>query len=187
MREKYKRQSYLNKVMAQSRAKNGAALVLREMCWHSEFDRAEVTITRPQIQKLTGLGRSTVLRAYKFLKAEGSIVAVRNQVGGAGRATTYALRAIGQGADAAPEAQEGRGEQPEIWSQIMAKYSLVDEAGFTTWLKGCEFVDLAGGVLILKAPSSFKASQIKMHLADRLAEVANTVSEDVQRVEVRSA
>ena len=186
MSEKYPRQSYLNKVLEQSKATHSARMVLQTMCWHSEFDKAEVTITRPQIQKITGLSRNTVLAAYKALKLEGSIVAVRNQVGGAGRATTYALRAIGQGADTAPDQGEGRAETSDLWAQIAAKYSLVDPSGFETWLKGCKFEELAGGVLVLRAPSSFKASHIKTHLSDRLAQVANTVDPEIRRIEVNA-
>lgn len=186
MADKYPRQSFLNKVLDQSGAKHGARQVLQCMCHNSAFDKPEVTITRPQIQAQTRLSRNTVLAAYKQLKAEGSIKAVRNAVGGNGRATTYALRAIGQGADAAPQPQEGRADAPPIWDQVLAKYSLTDPAGFENWVKGCKFEELAGGVLVMSAPSKFKAAHIETHLADRLAQVANSVSPDIERVKVKA-
>lgn len=187
MADKYPRQSYLNKVLEQSRATHGARAVLQCMCHNSAFDKAEVTITRPQIEAQTRLSRNTVLAAYKFLKAEGSITAVRNQVGGAGRATTYALRAIGQGAEPEKEPQEGRADAaPTVWDQVLAKYSLTNPSGCESWLKGCEVEELAGGVLVVRAPSKFKAAHIETHLIDTLVQVANAVSPEIERVKVKA-
>ena len=82
----YKPRSHMNAVLSDSRSTHSARLVLLVMCWRAEFNRPEVTITRPQIEEETGLSRWTVFEALRFLKHEGTITVLRNQRGGRGNA-----------------------------------------------------------------------------------------------------
>ncbi|WP_420011351.1 hypothetical protein [Tateyamaria sp.] len=78
----YNRQGYLNDVLAASSSKNSARLVLYAMCWNSKFDRAELTITKPQLAEKTRLSRGSIMNAFGFLKEEGSIKVIGGGNGG---------------------------------------------------------------------------------------------------------
>ncbi|MBD0864821.1 MAG: hypothetical protein GDA36_04010 [Rhodobacteraceae bacterium] len=82
----YQPRRYLNRVPGASTSKHSARAVLMVLCW-----RAEVRITKRQIAKMTGLKRTCIGNALRFLKAEGSIDAVEHQRGGRGNAPTYRL------------------------------------------------------------------------------------------------
>ena len=87
----YRPRAYMNRVLDASTATHSAAHVLRVMCWQAEFDRPEVSITKPQIVEMTGLHRVTVGKAIRSLKLEGSIEVIHNGLGGRSRCPTYRL------------------------------------------------------------------------------------------------
>jgi len=75
-------------VVRGSKARCGKRAVLFALIHRAEFKRPEVTITKPQIEKLTGLERKAVQRALEWLRGEGVIVPVPGvgQITGAMRA-----------------------------------------------------------------------------------------------------
>ena len=97
--ETYRYRKYCNAVMAASSSKHSTKHVLRIMCWQSEFDRPDVTITKPQLASLAGIHTETVRVALRYLEAEGSIKVIYNGLGGRGNAPTYRLLAARKGAD----------------------------------------------------------------------------------------
>jgi len=82
----------MNAVLKASRSTHSARAVLLVMCWRADFNRPEVTITKPQIAEETGLDRRTVLRALRVLESEGTVEIVHNKLGGRGNAPRYRLR-----------------------------------------------------------------------------------------------
>ena len=88
----YKPRAHMNAVLNASSSTHSARLVLLVMCWRAEFNRPEVTITKPQIAEETGLDRRTVLRAIRLLESEGTVEIVHNKIGGRGNAPTYRLK-----------------------------------------------------------------------------------------------
>lgn len=81
-----------NKVLAGTGARYAHKEVLRVMMEKGEFDRPAVTITRKQIEKHTGFDTNTVKAAYRVLKAEGSIKAIYNALGGRGNAVVFVFQ-----------------------------------------------------------------------------------------------
>ena len=98
MSGEYKPRTYMNAVLRASRSTHSARAVLLVMCWQSEFNRPEVTITKPQIAQETGLSDWSIRMAIRRLKSEGSIEVVRNRLGGRGNAPTYRLN-VSKGGD----------------------------------------------------------------------------------------
>ncbi|QIE44467.1 hypothetical protein G5B38_02390 [Pseudohalocynthiibacter aestuariivivens] len=132
----FRRQSFINAVQAASAAKDGARNLLLLACIKCEFDRPEVTVTKDQACDFLNTSRSTVQRALRELKAEGSLVPIRNAVGGHGLATTYSIRIVGQGDTAASVVAEGRGtaldDERERYFRAMArKHGAIKAAEFT--------------------------------------------------------
>lgn len=107
----YSHSSHTLKVMKGSKARCGGRSVLSVMCMRSEFNRPEVTISKSELIKLTGLERKAVQKALVFLRAEKSIVPIAHFEGGSGKAVTYRLDVIGQGAEQTKEPQRGRRER----------------------------------------------------------------------------
>ncbi len=98
MGNEYRPRQYLNRVLAASSSTHSARSVLIVMCWQAEFDRPEVTITKPQIAEMTGLTTQTVRVSLRLLCNTGSIEVLTNHLGGRGKAPTYRLIAP-KGAD----------------------------------------------------------------------------------------
>ena len=94
----YRPRAYLNRVLDASSSTHSARAVLMVMCWQAEFDRPEVTITKPQIEEMTGLDRRTVMRGLRLLEAEGTITVLAHRLGGRGCAPRYRL-CVAKGAD----------------------------------------------------------------------------------------
>ena len=78
-------------VAEKSKAKNSTGQILELMIRRSEFDDPVVTITKDQIIDRTGLNRTTVQYAIRFLEAEGTIKKINNALGGRGKAVTWRL------------------------------------------------------------------------------------------------
>lgn len=91
----YSHASHTNRVLRSSVVRLGGRLVLQCLCRRAEFDRPDVTITKGQIGKDTGLERKAIQRALSNLRDEGSIVPVKDFVGGRGNAVTYKLVDVG--------------------------------------------------------------------------------------------
>ncbi len=87
----YRPRAYMNAVLKASSATHSARHVLHVMCWRAEFDRPEVTITKPQIAEETGLHVKTIREGIRALRTEGSIEVIHNRRGGRGNAPTYRL------------------------------------------------------------------------------------------------
>ncbi|WP_424829983.1 hypothetical protein [Ruegeria sp.] len=94
----YRPRAYLNRVLDASTATHSVAHVLRVMCWQAEFDRPEVTISKPQIMEATGLCSDRVRIALRRLEDEGSIKVIYNGLGGRSRCPTYRLLVAQKGA-----------------------------------------------------------------------------------------
>lgn len=114
---------------------------------------------------------------------------IRNLAGGRGNAVTYRLQAIGQGGEsAAPEA--GAGDQgagdPVALTTLRVWFETTDPAAYESWVKALQFEKIAGGVMVLKAPSSFHASHVMQHFGDKLQSIAANLPDDVQKVLVRA-
>jgi len=88
----------MNAVLKASRSTHSARAVLLVMCWRAEFNRPEVTITKPQIADETGLSDWSIRKAIRQLESEGAIEVVRNRMGGRGKAPTYRLH-VAKGGD----------------------------------------------------------------------------------------
>ncbi len=96
----YSHASHIAKVISGSKARCGGRSVLFAMCQRAEFSRPEVTITKAQLQKMTGLARKAVQYGLAKLRDEGSIVPIAHFEGGSGHAVTYRLVALGQAQEA---------------------------------------------------------------------------------------
>ena len=97
--ETYKPRAYMNAVLKASSATHSAAHVLRVMCWRADWDRPEVTITKPQIADETGLKERAVQYALKLLREDQSIEVIHNGLGGRGNAPTYRLLVADKGSN----------------------------------------------------------------------------------------
>ncbi len=95
----YRPRAYMNAVLKASSATHSARHVLHVMCWRAEFDRPEVTISKPQIAEETRLGLWSIRMALRLLEREGSIAVIRNKFGGGWTAPTYRLLVAHQGSD----------------------------------------------------------------------------------------
>lgn len=188
--QKYSHASHIDKVLKASKApaRQVARAVLQEACRRAEFDKPETTFTREQIEKAIRAERKSVQRGLKFLKDEGSLLPIRKIEGGRGNAVTYRLQAIGQGGEsAAPEVEAGAGGgDPDAVTTLRVWYEAMDPAGYQSWIKALEFEEIAGGVLVLKAPSSFHAAHVMQHMGDRLQQIAANLPDGVRKVKVRA-
>ena len=97
--EQYQSRRHLNRVLAASSSTHSARAVLMVMCWRSDFERPEVSITKPQIAEATGLHLESIRLAFRFLADEGSIEVIRNALGGRGNAPRYRLQIAHKGAN----------------------------------------------------------------------------------------
>ncbi|WP_420011340.1 hypothetical protein [Tateyamaria sp.] len=81
MSGEYKPYKHMNRVLAASSSTHSARLVLHVMIRRAEFDRPEVTITKPQIATETGLGCLDDIRVcLRVLESEGSIAVLHKQI-----------------------------------------------------------------------------------------------------------
>lgn len=108
----YRPRQHINRVLAGSQARHSSRAVLMHLCHMAEFDRPEVTITRPQIEASLGYCTKTVKMALKELREEGSIKPIQGFAGGRGNAVTYSLIPVGQGAQQ-PAQGAGQGSKKE--------------------------------------------------------------------------
>lgn len=111
--------------MAATKATNGASRVLQVMWAAAEFDRPSVTITKQQIMAKAPCSLSSVKRALKFLRDEGSIKPLKNWQGGSGVPTTWRLCVPGcktTPADEQVEAMQAARNRDAAWNFLRAKY-----------------------------------------------------------------
>jgi len=94
----------------------GSRIVLDCLCDRAEFDRPQVTITKPQIVKHTGLERKAVQRGLQYLRELGVIDVLRGIEGGRGKAVTYALVVKGNKAKD-PLKQKSAGLTASQWAR----------------------------------------------------------------------
>jgi hypothetical protein len=94
----YSHASHTDKLKKSAKASGvrmGAMIVLQHLCARAEFDRPEVTITKPQMIRDLGLERKAVQSAVAKLRAVGVIVPIKGFEGGSGVPVTYTLVDIG--------------------------------------------------------------------------------------------
>lgn len=114
--------------MAATKAHDGASRVLQVMWNEADFDKPRVTITKEQIMALAPCSLSTVKRALKELRAEGSIKPVKNWQGGRNIPTTWRLCIPGATttpAEAQIEAMEAARNREAAWRFLKGKYGPV--------------------------------------------------------------
>lgn len=189
MGEKYTPAGHADRVLKASRSRCSARAVLLEACRRAEFDRPETTFTKDQMQRSLGYSRRTIQLALQFLRAEGTLDPIRHFEGGKGHAVTYRLKVIGQGGKSAqPEAGAGdaRGDEPAEFTQLKARFQIISPNEYQNWIARLQFVQLAGGVLTLKAPTVFIANYVTKHLGDRLTEIAANLPGEIERVKVQA-
>jgi len=80
-----------------SQATGKAETVLSVLWGVRHRDETAVAVHVVVLMERAKASRMTVQRALRFLEAEGSISRIYNQLGGAGKKVTYALRVAGQG------------------------------------------------------------------------------------------
>lgn len=171
----YSRQRHINAVLRCYRGKVRSRAILETMCRLSEFDRPEVIITKPQLVEETGRCWNTVKSALAELREAGSILPVKNQLGGRGNAVTWRLVALAA-EDTAPAPDLPADDTgAELWAVVAARYSAKDAANYRQWVAPLQFDGLSGGVLRLVAMSDFKASYCKTHISNDLEKIANEV------------
>lgn len=183
--EGYRARQHVNRVLKDSGSRLSQRLVLHVLCHAAEFDRPEVTITKPQIEDITGLAPNTVRAALRYLRAEGSIAPIRNVGGGRGNAVTYALQVPGQGAKSA-DATAGQGER-DLWQRVREAYRVTDPAGCAAWLEDMQSEGVSGSTLWLIARTRYVATHCEQQLAHRLSEIAAGIEPGVTRVRIAAA
>lgn len=176
----YKRQKHLNAVIACSGVHHAARHVLEVLCRISEFDRPEVTITKPQIQDETGLCPNTVRAALRALKARGLAQPIRNRKGGRGIAVTYRLTAMQDDASPAPRPAAAR----TIWDAVAEDFAASHPADYGAWLSRLTCTDASAPVLALEAPSRFVADHVRTHYASALLDRLRGRDAAFQRIEI---
>jgi len=111
--------------MAATRATNGTSRVLQVMWSLAEFDAPRVKITKQQIMAKAPCSLSTVKRALKELRSEGTIKPVKDWQGGSGVATTWRLLVPGAAstpADDQIEYMEAKRKRAAAWDFLKGKY-----------------------------------------------------------------
>lgn len=111
--------------MAATKAKNGEARVLQVMWREADFHRPFVTITKTQIMQKAPCSLSTVKRAWRFLREEGSIKPVSNWEGGAKVATRFKLCIPGVNqtpSDDQITLMEEKRKRQAAWDYLRAKF-----------------------------------------------------------------
>lgn len=111
-----------------SRAKYTARNLLQWACYgkYNNYDNCNVTFTKAQAQEaLGGLDRKAVLFALQFLRAEGTLIPIRNWQGGRSIPTTYRIVAKAP-AQAKPEPEpEQHQERPETADPVVARMRVI--------------------------------------------------------------
>jgi hypothetical protein len=125
--ERYKSGHHLPRVKRAAKVRMGAWQVLSALGDRSEFDRPEVTITKMQIHKATGLERKAIQRGLAELRAKGVITAIDGAEGGRGVAVTYRLNIIADATEQTAQEQIKRKCPPELFSRWHKMHGL-DEA-----------------------------------------------------------
>lgn len=125
----------------------GLQLLLLEKMWNrAEFDRPSVTVTREQLMADTGCSLDSVKRAFRNLRAEGSIRPARNWKGGRGVPTTWLLRVAGveqTPADVGAKAAQDARQRDAAWRFLAAKYGPLKARELMGPMPGQDDVDLA--------------------------------------------
>lgn len=178
---------HINAVLRSSRAQKGAWAVLEALCRLAEFDRPEVTATKADLVTEARRSWKTIKLALSELREEGTIIPVRNKLGGRGNAVTYRLCIAAGAAAAAPEPVAEAAEVNALWARIAAEIERTDPANYRAWVARLSFVTADGGLLVVNAPSRFIASHVKTHLEGRLIEAAAAFDPAIRRLEVAAA
>jgi len=182
-KKKYQPRKHINRVLEATKASYSVYSVLQALCHAAEFDRPEVTITRTQLEKAARRSRNTVLDALRFLKAEGTIVPIKNPEGGRGNAVTYKLQVIGHEAQApAQEPDEAAQAVASVWDRIAHRLEEQDARTFNIWLSKLSFGAVEGGELRMIAPTGYIAEKCRVDHADRVLRVANQLEPEISRV-----
>lgn len=175
---------HLNNVLRTSRASYGTYAVLEALIRKAEFDRPEVTITKPQLEIEARRTPKTIKKALKELRDEGSIVPIRNFVGGRGNAVTYRLCVAGQGGAGQSKKKEGEAGQA-IWATICAQFEQIDGDIFSAWIEPLHFVQVEAGCLTLEAPTAFMARYVENNHGAMLTNIAAQADASIRSLKIR--
>ncbi|PIE10518.1 MAG: hypothetical protein CSA72_08405 [Rhodobacterales bacterium] len=183
----YRPRMHINRVLSASGSRLSARIVLQCLCHNAEFDRPEVTISRPQIAEQTLLCRNSILDALKILKEEGSITPIRNLAGGRGKAVTYRLQPAGQGATAGTNAAKEVG-QGGLWDAVSdALRGQLGPEVHASWLAGLQCDGVAAGRLHLTARTQFVAERVSRDFGDMIQGLAALQDDSVTAVTIKAA
>lgn len=116
-KERYKSGHFLPKVKAAAKVRIGAWQVLTALCDRSEYDRPEVTITKKQIARITGLERKAIQRGLSALRERGVIAAIEGAEGGRGVAVTYRLNIVGEATETPETEPKKRPCPPDLFAR----------------------------------------------------------------------
>lgn len=138
---KWKRQGYLSDeeyraacsatrktrraAMAASTARYATGRILNAMWDAADFDKPSVKITKEQLIEQTGYELSTIKKALRELRADGSIKPHKNWQGGRNIPTTWWLKVPGSIASIAEEqieAMEAKRKREAAWQFLKGKY-----------------------------------------------------------------
>lgn len=112
-------------MLATKLTQSGYVRVLQVMWRAADFDKPRVTITKQQIMAKAPCSLSTVKRALKALRDEGSVIPLKNWEGGSGIATTWRLCIAGHAstpADEHIELMEAKRKRDAAWRFLKDKY-----------------------------------------------------------------
>ncbi|MBI1220131.1 MAG: hypothetical protein GC186_16460 [Rhodobacteraceae bacterium] len=183
--ETYRRQRHVGAVVAGSGTRHSTRLVLEILCRLSEFDRPEVTTTKPQLVEESGLYRDTVYAAIRELREAGIILPVRNAKGGRGNAVTYRL--LARGAELTPSTTTADPAPAGLWDSVSRGYKAAQPALWRAWVAKLACASDTGGALSLTAPTAFAAEYCRTHLAAPLLELARGADPSIRRIDFAAA
>jgi hypothetical protein len=180
---------HLNRALKASKASNSKFSVLQALCRLAEFQRPEVTFTHNQLMEDLRYCDKTIRAAVAFLRAEGSIVPIRHFDGGRGRAPTYRICIVGQGADQSapePEAEAGAGSDNSIypqWADLVRHMGLSANAR-AMWIEPLKPLQFEGEELTLGAPSGFHAKYVRETYRDKMVSASQALGADLRRINI---
>lgn len=182
--EPYRPRRHINRVLGGSKSRHSTRLVLEILCRLAEFDRPEVTVTKPQLRDESGLCANTVRAAMRELREAGTIVPIKNKLGGRGNAVTYRLIAMAE--DREPAAAE-TAEAATVWDAISGHFKDARPDLWKAWLSRMAFASAEGGSLRLVAPNGFVADYCRTHLAGPILDLASSFDSSIRRLDFAAA
>lgn len=183
MSEVYVHARHVDKVVKASSARCSARSVLLEICRRADYKRPESTFTKEQLSKSTGFVTRTIVTALQALRAEGSIVPIQHFEGGRGRATTYRLCIVGQGAET-PTDNPKAGQGPQFWLDALAELRAIDKDLTANWFERLTVLAIEGDLLTLEAATTLVANHVRTHHLSRITAIVTAINPEITRVNI---